>query len=183
MTDSTREDRDQGSDDEFGLNAVRELLQLLSTTDITEIQIERGATKLHIKRGAALAPSFMVTPSLVPAMQGASHGALPSAAQAMAHYVAGGPATAPTPEAEAQSTGNVIVSPMVGTYYASPSPKDAPFAQEGDLIQAGDVVGIVEAMKIMNEIDSEFSGRITRILVTNGQPVEYGQALMVVEPV
>jgi acetyl-CoA carboxylase biotin carboxyl carrier protein len=72
---------------------------------------------------------------------------------------------------------------MVGTFYVAPSPKDSPYVQEGDTIQAGDRVGIVEAMKMMNEIESEIAGRIVRILVKNGQPVEYGQPLMLVEPV
>jgi acetyl-CoA carboxylase biotin carboxyl carrier protein len=71
---------------------------------------------------------------------------------------------------------------MVGTYYSAPSPKDAPFVQEGDEVHAGDAVGIIEAMKMMNEIESDVGGRVARILVKNGQPVEYGQALMVIQP-
>jgi acetyl-CoA carboxylase biotin carboxyl carrier protein len=72
---------------------------------------------------------------------------------------------------------------MVGTFYAAASPKDQPFIQEGDTIHPGDRVGIIETMKMMNEIETEIGGRVTRILVQNGQPVEYGQALMLVEPV
>lgn len=71
---------------------------------------------------------------------------------------------------------------MVGTFYAAPSPKDKPFVQEGDEVRVGDTVGIVEAMKMMNEIESDVAGRVARILVKNGQPVEYGQPLMVIEP-
>jgi acetyl-CoA carboxylase biotin carboxyl carrier protein len=71
---------------------------------------------------------------------------------------------------------------MVGTFYGAASPKDAPFVSEGDTIHAGDKVGIIEAMKMMNEIESEFAGRVARILVKNGQPVEFGQPLMVIEP-
>jgi acetyl-CoA carboxylase biotin carboxyl carrier protein len=71
---------------------------------------------------------------------------------------------------------------MVGTFYAAPSPRDEPFVQENDEIHAGDTVGIIEAMKIMNEVESEVTGRVTRILVQNAQPVEYGQPLMVIEP-
>lgn len=71
---------------------------------------------------------------------------------------------------------------MVGTYYGSPSPKDAPYVQVGDEVRPGDVLGIIEAMKIMNEIECEMQGHVKEILVDNGQPVEYGQALMVIEP-
>ncbi|KAB8140658.1 acetyl-CoA carboxylase biotin carboxyl carrier protein [Chloroflexia bacterium SDU3-3] len=169
MTDMPQDQ--QGSADEFGLEAVRELLRLISATDVTEIQIERGATKLHIKRGqqvaAAPAPSFAPAPSSTAA-------AAPAAAPAAGH-------AAPA-EYEPPAGSSTIVSPMVGTFYSASTPKDPAFVNEGDLIQAGDVVGIVEAMKIMNEVDSEFSGRIARILVTNGQPVEYGQPLMIIEP-
>lgn len=169
-------------EDEFGLEAVRELLRLISATDVTEIQIERGATKLHIKRGPSQAPAPLVISSSL--AQGAQV-ALPHvpAPPAPAPVTFGHVPTAPSStEYEPPAGSQTIVSPMVGTYYASPSPKDAAYVQEGDLIQAGDVVGIVEAMKIMNEVDSEFAGRITKILVASGQPVEYGQPLMVVEP-
>ncbi|MEP7190108.1 MAG: acetyl-CoA carboxylase biotin carboxyl carrier protein, partial [Roseiflexaceae bacterium] len=83
---------------------------------------------------------------------------------------------------EAHPNGQPITSPMVGTFYGSPSPKDPSYVQEGDIIEAGDRVGIVEAMKMMNEIESEIGGRIVRILVKSGQPVEYGQPLMIIEP-
>jgi acetyl-CoA carboxylase biotin carboxyl carrier protein len=85
-------------------------------------------------------------------------------------------------EADSSTTGYTLKAPMVGTFYAAPSPKDAPFVKEGDEIYAGDPVCIIEAMKIMNEIDSDVSGQISRILVKDGQPVEYGQALLVIEP-
>jgi acetyl-CoA carboxylase biotin carboxyl carrier protein len=184
MTD-TPHSQDQ-SGDEFGLNAVREVLRLISETDVTEIQIERGETKLHIKRGqAAQQAPFVITPSLaahvnpqptpLPPMPGLQHQS--SAVEAASSTA---PASA---EFDLAPGSHIIVSPMVGTFYASPSPKDSAFVRQGDTVQAGDVVGIVEAMKIMNEIDSEFSGRIARILVANGQPVEYGQSLMIVEPV
>jgi acetyl-CoA carboxylase biotin carboxyl carrier protein len=94
---------------------------------------------------------------------------------------ANGPARAPAePE---PPRGQPITAPMVGTFYAAPSPKDQPYIQEGDTVHPGDRVGIIETMKMMNEIEAEIGGRVTRILVQNGQPVEYGQALMLVEPV
>jgi acetyl-CoA carboxylase biotin carboxyl carrier protein len=90
----------------------------------------------------------------------------------------------PTVEASSESAtnGEPITAPMVGTYYSAPSPKDPPYVQEGDIIQPGDRVGIVEAMKMMNEIEAEIGGRVARILVKNGQAVEYGQPLMLIEP-
>jgi acetyl-CoA carboxylase biotin carboxyl carrier protein len=72
---------------------------------------------------------------------------------------------------------------MVGTFYSGPNPKDPPFIHEGDTISPGDRIGIIETMKMMNEIESEVSGRVSRVLVQNGQPVEYGQPLMIVEPI
>ena len=167
--------------DEFGLEAVRELLRLISESDVTEIQIERGTTKLHIKRGSSVhAAPMMVAPPVM-------HGSAPASVASSAYSVPFGytpPPLGPSSSGdyEPPAGSQIVMSPMVGTFYNAPTPKDAPYVQEGDLVQAGEVVGIVEAMKIMNEIDSEFSGRITRILVSNGQPVEYGQPLMVIEP-
>lgn len=179
MTDNAY-DETARQNDEFGLEAVRELLQMIRETDVTEIQIERGAAKLHIKRGLPQQP-MMITPALAASSAGYGTPLPPMTAFATpsAEPLTGGAAPS---EPELAPGSQVIMSPMVGTYYSAASPKDPAFVREGDAIQAGDVVGIVEAMKIMNEIDSEYTGRITRILVANGQPVEYGQPLMVVEP-
>jgi acetyl-CoA carboxylase biotin carboxyl carrier protein len=158
--------------DDFGLSAVREILQLLSQTDITELQIERGDARLYIKRG-------------LPAP--ASNGAPPATTTTIVAPAALAPASAqPVVSVESDHLlpgQSAISAPMVGTYYASPSPKDKPYVEEGDIIQTGDRVGIIEAMKMMNEIESEVSGRVVRILVKNAQPVEYGQPLMIVEPI
>ena len=176
MSDSAPEQRSTASDD-FGLEAVRELLRMINETDITEIKIERGDSKLVIKRGTPGGPAQVV---MAPLAQGAH----PSPA---IHAPAPPPAAAPaaTPYAdhhEPLPPGNVIAAPMVGTFYASPSPKDPPYVTEGDTVHAGDKVGIIEAMKMMNEIESEFAGRVIRVLVKSGQPVEFGQPLMVIEP-
>ncbi|MEI8307070.1 MAG: acetyl-CoA carboxylase biotin carboxyl carrier protein [Chloroflexales bacterium] len=174
MNDVTTEPTESG--DDFGLSAVRELLRLMNQTDITEILIERGDTKLHVKRAMAVpmttgAAGQMAQP-LAPTI------ALPSTPVQ--------PLFSPQPIPEgthvAMPAGHTIAAPMVGTFYGATSPKDPPFVQEGDEIHIGDAVGIIEAMKMMNEIESEVSGRVARILVKNGQPVEYGQPLMVVEP-
>ena len=78
---------------------------------------------------------------------------------------------------------HLLTAPMVGTFYTAPSPKDAPFVVEGDMVEAGQTIGIIEAMKIMNEIEAEVAGRVKRILARDGQGVEYGQPLLVVEEV
>lgn len=189
MTEDAGE-RQQESGDDFGLNALREVLRLISDTDITEIKIERGGSKLHIRRGLAPAQHtgapFLVTPSLAAALPQHLQSPLPPVAPFYQHGAlapAPGPAgaTAPDPDTSVPA-GEPITAPMVGTYYNAPSPKDPAYVQEGDIIQPGDRVGIVEAMKMMNEIEAEVGGRIARILVKNGQPVEYGQPLMIVEP-
>ena len=92
-------------------------------------------------------------------------------------------ARATSPAENSMPAGEPITAPMVGTFYTAPSPKDTAYVQEGDVIQPGDRVGIVEAMKMMNEIESEIGGRVVKILVKNGQAVEYGQPLMIVEPI
>lgn len=177
MSDSI--EHEQQTHDVLGLNDVRELLRLISETDVTEIAIERGDAKLHIKRGIAPpAPQYLMTPSLAATLSaGAPQSPYGNAAFASAPTAASGEAA----DAEALPEGQAITSPMVGTFYAAPSPKDTPYISEGDEVQVGDVVGIVEAMKIMNEIESEVAGRVIRVLVASGQPVEYGQPLIIVE--
>lgn len=145
---------------------IRELLRLLAQSDIQEISIKRGDARLHIKRGV-VATQIVTTETASPS--------------AVPQPIASAAPAASSPSVELPA-GFTITSPMVGTFYSAPSPKDPPYVQEGAEIHAGDVVGIVEAMKMMNEIDSEVSGRVARILVSNGQPVEYGQPLMVIEP-
>jgi acetyl-CoA carboxylase biotin carboxyl carrier protein len=100
-----------------------------------------------------------------------------SASDSVAAGIPGTPAVS-----EPTISGHTITSPMVGTYYATPTPKDPPFVNEGDNVKSGDRLCIVEAMKMMNEIESDVSGRIVKILVKNGQPVEFGQPLMIIEP-
>jgi acetyl-CoA carboxylase biotin carboxyl carrier protein len=185
MAEGAHEQAEQPLDDEFGLSAVREILRLISETDVTEIQIERGDTKLHIKRGAVAqnAAPLQVTSPLIAGLQGPIAASLPPLApfQHPADRLAGN-APGATAEAEPLPAGQVIIAPMVGTFYAAPSAKDPPYVQEGDTIHQGDRIGIIETMKMMNEIESEVAGRVIRILVQNAQPVEYGQPLMIVEP-
>lgn len=169
-------DSPEASADVFGISAVRDLLRLINDSDITEILIERGDTKLHVKRGAqAPAPHQIAVAPMVQA---------PLAQMASVPVQPMFQPTPPPPDAPPAQlpAGHTVVAPMVGTFYVAASPKDPPFVQEGDEVRAGDAIGIIEAMKMMNEIETEVAGRVARILVKNGQPVEYGQPLMVVEP-
>ncbi len=100
---------------------------------------------------------------------------------AMAPVAAPAPAAAPAAPAAEAVSGNIITSPIIGTFYAAPSPDKAPFVKVGDTINAGDVVCIIESMKLMNELNSDFSGRVAEIYVNNGEAVEFGQKLMRIE--
>ena len=160
--------------DPFGLAAVRVLLQMLEQSDVYEITIENGNAKLHVKRGQ---PGGVIYSAPLPTAPVPSP-SLP--ATPVTPFVQ--PPPAPEGPPVEMPAGHTITAPMVGTFYAAPSPRDRPFVQEGDEVRVGDTVGIVEAMKMMNEIESDMAGRVARILVKNGQPVEYGQPLMVIEP-
>jgi acetyl-CoA carboxylase biotin carboxyl carrier protein len=144
---------------EFSWEQLRELILALNQTDIAEFSLEAGEWKLNIRKrdpqGQELAPR-------------------PPLAQEMP--------VSPSPEPPASQRKIVdIVSYMVGTFYRAPSPDDPPFVEVGDMVKRGDTVCIIEAMKVMNQIESEVSGRIVEILVENAQPVEFGQVLMRVE--
>jgi acetyl-CoA carboxylase biotin carboxyl carrier protein len=155
----------------FAIDEVRELLKLINDSDISELSIERGDARLHIKRGQ---PQQVMIHSHMPQMNTMTQMAPAAAAPVSA------PAT--TPVAEPVISGHQITSPMVGTFYATPNPKDPPFVSEGDMVKVGDRLCIVEAMKMMNEIESDVAGKVVKVLVKSGQPVEYGQALIIIEP-
>lgn len=145
---------------------VRELLRLICQTDITELKLERGEAKIHVKRSlvAAQAPAAALVPAAGYALSAAPGNSLSAA------------------PGEAAPQGHAVTSPMVGTFYSAPSPKDPPYVKIGDEVQPGDVIGIVEAMKMMNEIECEIHGRVAAIQVENGHAVEYGQLLMTITP-
>jgi acetyl-CoA carboxylase biotin carboxyl carrier protein len=149
---------------------VRELLRLVAQSDITELHIEHGSAKIHLKRAQPTVAHAHVAPAAT------------GSYQALAPAPPMAPAPAPAEPAFEIGGALTINSPMVGTYYTSPAPNEPPFVQEGEEVHPGMVVGIVEAMKMMNEIESDVAGRVLRVLVQNGQPVEYGQPLFVVEP-
>src|SRR4051794_34445829 len=165
---------------------IRELIEFLIDKDIAEFELERGDVKLRVKRGGAqyvVAPQGVTVSAPVAA---AAHAGLATSAPAPGPVHA---STAPSGIAEPVSTeeaeltgAHVIQSPIVGTFYESPSPGAPPFVKPGDTVAVGQVLCIVEAMKLMNEIESDYSGTIIKRFVQNGQPVEYGQKLFAVKP-
>jgi acetyl-CoA carboxylase biotin carboxyl carrier protein len=153
------------------LNYVKKLVKLLSESDVDEIEIEEEGKKIRVAKNAPSGGSVYSGQQMmaVPQMQAAPPPA---------------PAAAPAPAAPAPalpSNVHEIKSPIVGTFYRSPSPDASPFVQVGSAIQAGTVLCIVEAMKLMNEIEADTAGKIVKIMVENGQPVEYDQVLFLVE--
>lgn len=152
------------------LRKLKTLIDLVSESNISELEITEADGKVRIVKsdGAVAVPMMMQMPAAAPA-------AAPVAAAAPAAPVAAAPA------APAVETGHIVTSPMVGTFYRASGPNAKPFAEIGQQIKEGEAICIIEAMKIMNEIDSDFSGTITKILCENGQPVEFGQPLFVIE--
>jgi acetyl-CoA carboxylase biotin carboxyl carrier protein len=152
---------------------LRQLLALLGDSDIQELKLEGDDFRLEVRRNLpAPAPA---TVTMVPAPAGAP----PLApAPAAAAPPAPGPSAPPPPAASVRSDLQAVTAPMVGTFYRSSAPGEAPFVEVGSRISAGQPVCILEAMKLMNELESEFSGEVVEILVENGTPVEFGQVLM-----
>ena len=156
---------------------LKELIEFLIEKDITEFELERGDVKVRIKRGTEQVVSLaapVVPCSAVPGPAApAAHG------QAPAHPAS----THATKEAAPAEEGlHTVKSPIVGTFYESPSPGSPPFVKAGDTVEVGQVLCIVEAMKLMNEIESDVAGEVVKRLVSNGQPIEYGQELFVIRP-
>ncbi|MBI3381874.1 MAG: acetyl-CoA carboxylase biotin carboxyl carrier protein [Aquabacterium sp.] len=152
------------------LRKLKTLIDLVSESNVSELEITEADGKVRIVKAGAT-PVVMAAPMMQQAMPVAQ--AAPVAASA------GAPAAVEA--APAEETGHVVKSPMVGTFYRSSSPGAKAFAEVGDQVKAGQPVCIIEAMKIMNEIEADQDGTITKILVENGQPVEYGQPLFIVE--
>jgi acetyl-CoA carboxylase biotin carboxyl carrier protein len=152
---------------------LKELIEFLIEKDIAEFELERGDVKVRIKRAGE--PPAAALPDT---RYFAVHGAPPPAPELGATPMVSPstPAT-PAPPREEPEDLHMVRSPIVGTFYESPSPGAPPFVKPGDMIAAGQVLCIVEAMKLMNEIESDAAGELVKRLVTNGQPIEYGQEL------
>ena len=151
---------------------LKQLIKMITETDITEFEMDNAEEKIVIKRGhhteivqMAAPPAYMPAPAAM---------AAPVAAPAAAAPVAATPAAA-------EVSGETINSPIVGTFYRAASPEAAPFAEVGQVIEKGQVLCLVEAMKLFNEIEAEFKCKIVKICVENAHPVEFGQPLFVIE--
>jgi acetyl-CoA carboxylase biotin carboxyl carrier protein len=153
---------------------LRELIEFLIEKDITEFELERGDVKIKVKRGEHGAPPVIMQAAPM-VMAAAPHPAPAAAPSVPAAAGAPGPVTA-SAEAEDKDL-YVVKSPIVGTFYEAPSPGSPPFVKPGDHVDAGQVLCIIEAMKLMNEIEADVAGEIVKRFANNGQPVEYGQPL------
>jgi acetyl-CoA carboxylase biotin carboxyl carrier protein len=166
------------------VNEIKELLRAVAESDVTEFEFEREGARLRLRRGrvaAELALGQAASPA-PPAIAGVEPAAAPSVAaaglpsEAQAHPEV--PAVA-RPEDDGLA---FVKSPIVGTFYRAPDPNAPPFVSVGDRVRAGQVLCIVEAMKLMNEIESEIGGEIVQVLAENGQPVQFGDELFVIRP-
>ena len=150
------------------LRKLKKLIDLVQESGIAELEITEGEERVRIARGGAVS----VTP-------------LAAAAPVPAAPLSGVPASSPAPapaaaEAAPGEEGHTVKSPMVGTFYRAPSPDAKPFVSAGDAVKEGQTICVIEAMKLMNEIECDAAGVVKAILVENGQPVEYGQALFII---
>jgi acetyl-CoA carboxylase biotin carboxyl carrier protein len=153
---------------------IRELIEFLVEKDIADFELERGDMKLHIKRGGTpqLGPVVHVAPAVAPLPTTP----VPATPVATSSQPPGTVAQATSPP-PVDTDLHVVKSPIVGTFYEAPSPGTPPFVKIGDLVQEGQVLCIIEAMKLMNEIEAEVSGVLAKAFVSNGTPVEYGMPL------
>lgn len=166
------------------VDALRQIVEMLESSDVTRLVWQKGEERLYIRRGHGPAPTIVHAAPAVPSVSAAPMVEYAAPRVATHAPVAAAPA-APAAEApkQAEKAGQLITSPFVGTFYRTPAPDQPAFVDVGSVVKKGQILCIVEAMKLMNEIEAELAGRVTEILVENGQPVEFGQALFRIEPV
>lgn len=164
------------------IDEIMELMKAMEQNDLTAFDYKEGNMQLSLRRGAAAEPmaSFLTGEGAEPVRPAAltvtEKAVSETAAESTSSESKAARADA-SDEASGMTGGNIVKSPLVGTFYSSPSPDDAPYVSVGDTVKKGQVLGIIEAMKLMNEVESEFAGKIAEILVENGEVVEYGQPL------
>ncbi len=156
------------------LRKLKKLIDLVQESGIAELEITEGEEKVKIVKGGVATVVPGSTPAVAAIPENRAAAAATTVAAPAAAVTAAGPAE-PPPGQE----GHVVKAPMVGTFYRSPSPDAKPFVEVGQAVKEGEVICIIEAMKLMNEIDTDASGTVKAILVENGQPVEYGQPLFI----
>lgn len=140
---------------------IKKLIKILEDADITALAVEEEGMKVEVRREKGTPQAAVAPPQ-------------------MAHHQVQSASSAPTQSPEEEGL-TPITSPMVGTFYRAPSPESPPYVEVGEKVEAGKVVCVIEAMKLFNEIESEVSGTVAKVLVENGQPVEYGQKLMLIK--
>ncbi len=152
-------------DDTLDLNLVRAIIALADETGVAELTVESPTVKISVRRAVAV-PAAAAQVQAAPAPTASSQA----------------PAAAPSIPAAGMNHLQPITAPMVGTFYRAPSPDAPAFVEEGEVVEAGQTVCIIEAMKLFNEIQSDLRGRLVKVLVENGVPVEYGQPLFLIDP-
>ncbi len=162
---------DREPDDSMDVDAIKQILDLVREHELTEFELEQGGVKLRVKKQGAAPPA---------AAPAAPQLAMPAPAVATLAAV---PAAVPAPAAEADELLelSIVTSPIVGTFYRSPDPSSPSFVEVGQRVKKGQTLCIIEAMKLMNEIESEYEGEIIKVYVENGQPVQYGERLFAVK--
>jgi len=156
------------------ISDLKEILRILEEQDITEFELEQDGVKLRVCRASTAPPGGS---ALV------ASGVAPARVAAVAAVPASPAPTAPAPPgAEPAANGTLVKSPIVGTFYRAPDPNSPPFVNVGDRVKVGQVLCIIEAMKLMNEIEAEVAGEVVKIHPENGQPVQYGDPLFTVRP-
>lgn len=155
------------------LKLIKNILELISESDVNEVSLEEGDFKIKVKKQGEVQQVSYTQPA---PPQPAAHPPAPSQPQQKAPAPSEG-----TGSGEDQPAGDTVTSPIVGTFYNSPDPDSDPFIKVGDKVSKGDTLCIIEAMKIMNEIEAEFSGTVQKILVEDAQPVEFEQPLFIIK--
>jgi acetyl-CoA carboxylase biotin carboxyl carrier protein len=164
-----------GAGHPIDVETIRLLVELLERTDVTRLSWRRGPERLLIQRGHASGPVVVAAPPAAhPHPPGATSATVPSSGPRVT--------AAEPPSAAVEKPGVMVTSPFVGTFYRAAGPDQPVFVEVGSVVKKGQALCIIEAMKLMNEIESEEAGKVTEILAENGQPVEFGQALFRIEP-
>ena len=166
--------------DQNNLHELRELVEFLRENGIAEFDMERSDLKVRLKFAGAAGASASVDPSQLAALLASA--SVPAQAAMPSALTAAAPAAAAPASAQAEEKLHEVKSPIVGTFYESPSPGAPAFVKVGDQVEVGQVLCIVEAMKLMNEIESDIAGEVVKRIATSGQPVEYGQPLFAIRP-
>ncbi len=159
------------------IQEIKEIIQVFHESGVAEIEVQRGENRLRLRRASSRYDYVLPPPD-------AAQPVAPQETQAVPHVpgLAGHGGTAPAPAKEVDANHVLVKSPIVGTYYDQASPGSPPFIRVGDAVEPGQVLCIIESMKLMNEIEAETAGVVTAKLVENGRPVEYGEALFAIRP-